>query len=402
MFEEANISLSLDSSKMEMNQDTSSTESPLTSSLYSCKSHPIEIDEEHPIRIDRVLRGFFLNGVKRERINVIIKLTPQLSESQSEMKGEGEFKGELSILKRLQSNPGSKSPSRYIVDLLDHSSTSTGISYLVLEEFGEPLNNFFPKKMTSAVQLTIAKHILSAVNWLHGQKIVHCDLKPDNILVRDEGGGYVNLKLCDFDSARDIGEPFPCEVGVTVVDGMTVNIPMLKFTRFWVCPEVYDFNRSNHTQSGVKSISPSSSSSPSTLSVTPQMDIFNVGLVLICLLSPENERSVSMTVLPENEIDFLDSLTNPDSSYLRNKVLNLREIYHESLLSLCCFDSSQRGSLSVVLRKLESVGLTGLQNEVPTKSLLKKLVDKVETLPDVNQLGDTAGYIVSVIEGEGK
>jgi len=56
----------------------------------------------------------------------------------------------------------------------------------------------------------------------------------------------------------------------------------------------------------------------------------------------------------------------------------------------------------VGLRKLESVGLTGLQNEVPTKSLLKKLVDKVETLPDVNQLGDTAGYIVSVIEGEGK
>jgi hypothetical protein len=100
MFEEANISLSLDSSKMEMNQDISSTESPLTSSLYSCHSHPIEIDEEHPIRVDRVLRG---TGCKRERVNVI-----------------------------------------YIVDLLDHSSTSTGISYLVLQEFGEPLKNFFP------------------------------------------------------------------------------------------------------------------------------------------------------------------------------------------------------------------------------------------------------------------
>jgi len=100
MFEEANISLSLDSSKMGMNEDTSSTESPLTSSLYSCHSHPIEIDEEHPIRVDRVLRG---TGCKRERVNVI-----------------------------------------YIVDLLDHSSTSTGISYLVLQEFGEPLKNFFP------------------------------------------------------------------------------------------------------------------------------------------------------------------------------------------------------------------------------------------------------------------
>ena len=109
------------------------------------------------IRVDRVLRGFFLNGVKRERINVIIKLTPQPSlQSQSEMKCEGEYNGELSILKRFQSNPGSKSPSRYIVDLLD---------------------------LTSAVQLTIAKHILSAVNWLHGQKIVHCDLKPDNIII---------------------------------------------------------------------------------------------------------------------------------------------------------------------------------------------------------------------------
>ena len=32
---------------------------PTVNSLYSCVSHPIQIDEGHPIRVDRILRCFF-------------------------------------------------------------------------------------------------------------------------------------------------------------------------------------------------------------------------------------------------------------------------------------------------------------------------------------------------------
>ena len=224
-------------------------------------------------------------------------------------------------------------------------------------------------------------------------------MKPDNILVHEERGGIHHVKLCDFDSAREIGESFPSAVD----DVSGVNV--LKFTRLWVCPEVYHFN--NKVTSQTQFVD-SSSSPSSILPVRPEMDIFSVGLVLICLLSPENERSVSMTVLPENEVELLNSLTNP--SYLANKVSCLAVEYHDSLLSLCCLDDTCRGSLFEVLRIFQRFGLTGLRTELliqnrvnqnhieVIETMVKKvdhLVDKSENLPDKADLGNVAGYVVS-------
>ena len=176
------------------------------------------------------------------------------------------------------------------------------------------------------------------------------------------------MKLCDFDSARDIGDSFPYQVD------SDSGVKVLKFTRLWVSPEVYHFNRE-----WLKKISEDTCRSEMTpiLPVTPSMDIFCVGLVLICLFSPERERGVSMTVLPDTSIDqsdinsnksniaakdvneyerdLLNSLTN--SSYLTNKICSLPVDYHQPLLSLCCLDSSSRGSLSNVFSTFESMNL---------------------------------------------
>jgi len=40
----------------------------------------------------------------------------------------------------------------------------------------------------------LAKQIAVAMNYLHNQKILHCDLKSQNILVKDDW----TIKLCDF------------------------------------------------------------------------------------------------------------------------------------------------------------------------------------------------------------
>jgi len=242
-----------------------------------------------------------------------------------------------------------------------------------------------------SIQVELAKHILSAVAWLHRQNIVHCDLKPDNILVHEERGGNYHVKLCDFDSAKTIGESFPC--ALDEVSGMNV----LKFTRLWVCPEVYHFNS--------KLVSSSSPSSP-FLAVTPQMDTFSVGLVLICLLSPENERGVKMAALPENENELLNSLKNP--TYLTNRISSLGIEYHESLLSLCSLDSSSRGSLDSVLRNFQSFGLTGARTELLIQKrvnqshneLIEGIGKKVEKLADKDDLGDLAVSILNEIHEE--
>ena len=47
--------------------------------------------------------------------------------------------------------------------------------------------------------------ILVALQYLHKKDIVHCDLKPENVLLTSETG-MPQAKLCDFGFARIIGE----------------------------------------------------------------------------------------------------------------------------------------------------------------------------------------------------
>ena len=43
-----------------------------------------------------------------------------------------------------------------------------------------------------------AQQIVEAVAYLHRKKIMHCDLKPQNILIDSSG----NAKIADFGSAQ--------------------------------------------------------------------------------------------------------------------------------------------------------------------------------------------------------
>lgn len=47
--------------------------------------------------------------------------------------------------------------------------------------------------------------VLMALQYLHKKDIVHCDLKPENVLLTSETG-MPQAKLCDFGFARIIGE----------------------------------------------------------------------------------------------------------------------------------------------------------------------------------------------------
>merc|ERR550525_1890130 len=81
----------------------------------------------------------------------------------------------------------------------------------------------------SAVQ-RITKMMVQSVAWLHQNSVVHCDVKPDNLLMdrQDIEHPSCRVYLSDFDTAQEIqpGQRLTQKLG----------------TRAYWAPEVWDLN----------------------------------------------------------------------------------------------------------------------------------------------------------------
>ncbi len=88
----------------------------------------------------------------------------------------------------------------YIAQLLDGGTSENGQPYLVMELIeGEPIDIYCAKKEFAAIEiLSLLLKVCDAVRYAHQNLIIHCDLKPANILVSEDGVP----KLLDFGIAR--------------------------------------------------------------------------------------------------------------------------------------------------------------------------------------------------------
>lgn len=92
-----------------------------------------------------------------------------------------------------------------IARLLDFGETAEGHPYLVLELVeGERIDEYCQKRnLGLEARLKLFLGVCGAVAAAHQQLIIHCDLKPSNVLVRSEDG---IVKLLDFGLARQVTE----------------------------------------------------------------------------------------------------------------------------------------------------------------------------------------------------
>jgi eukaryotic-like serine/threonine-protein kinase len=108
----------------------------------------------------------------------------------------GRFQAERQMLATL-SHPN-------IVALLDAGATEDHLPYLVMEYVeGTPLDRYCAERRLGVPErLALFLQVCAAVEYAHRNLVVHCDLKPSNILVTAEG----TPKLLDFGVAKLLGE----------------------------------------------------------------------------------------------------------------------------------------------------------------------------------------------------
>lgn len=125
------------------------------------------------------------------------------------------FQRERAILAELQ-HPN-------IARLLDSGVTSAGQPYVVLEYVpGLPITRYCDdRRLTVARRLEIFRAVCAAVQHAHTQLVIHRDIKPNNLLVTDEG----EPKLLDFGIAQRLWTAPRAPAGDNTVTGERALTP---------------------------------------------------------------------------------------------------------------------------------------------------------------------------------
>lgn len=129
-----------------------------------------------------VLRGERADGQFEKQ--VAIKLLPSTNAGYERER----LLEEIRILARLE-HPN-------IAHLIDGGISETGVPYLVMEYVdGRPITEYcHVHRLDVKARIKLLLQAIEAVDYAHAHLVVHCDIKPANILVSEEG----RIKLVDF------------------------------------------------------------------------------------------------------------------------------------------------------------------------------------------------------------
>ncbi len=108
-----------------------------------------------------------------------------------------------------------------IAHILDGGTTETGRPYFVMEYVsGVRIDHYCRNhKLGIDGRLDLFSRVCDAVQYAHDHLIVHCDLKPGNILVTAEGG----VKLLDFGIAKILADPANPEPAAKAVSALILT-----------------------------------------------------------------------------------------------------------------------------------------------------------------------------------
>ncbi|EER12356.1 protein kinase, putative [Perkinsus marinus ATCC 50983] len=151
---------------------------------------------------------------------VALKFIAKRGKSEKDLKN---LRQEIAILQQLNHD--------HIIMMDEYFETST--DFVVVTEFahGELFEIFQDdKKLPESQVRRIAQQLVKALHYLHSNRVIHRDMKPQNILV----GANNVVKLCDFGFAR-------------AMSYNTIVLTSIKGTPLYMAPEVVQEQPYNHT-----------------------------------------------------------------------------------------------------------------------------------------------------------
>jgi len=117
-----------------------------------------------------------------------------------------------------------------IVAVYDFGLTTRHEPYLVME-FVEGRNLETILRIEKALKLarfySIFAQVCDALSSAHKRGVIHCDLKPGNILVIDDGNGSERVKLADFGLAKILHRDTPQDKSMTENDCISGTPPYM-------------------------------------------------------------------------------------------------------------------------------------------------------------------------------
>ncbi|WP_406672334.1 protein kinase domain-containing protein [Natronospira sp.] len=191
---------------------------------------------------------------------------------------QARLQSELRLLARLE-HPG-------VAQLLDGGVSEDGLPYLVMEQVaGQPVTRYAETRgLDLPARIELFRQVAEALAYSHRQLVVHCDTKPANVLVDDEG----RVRVVDFGIAALLSG-----------DGQTSTAEEMPW-----CSPAY--------------------AAPEQLAGQPPavtQDVFGLGALLYELLSGHGIRDMreATTLLMGHERSLPDTVPSPPSS-LPNRV----------------------------------------------------------------------------------